>query len=150
MWLVVNDFRKLSINYPTLESVMFPCKLCLWKRDERNEIFVPQAHGFHSSLFNHQERAFCTCIILHFVILLKHLQRHQFYWSEGPLHFAPYSYSQPERSMEIIIKQSLSLMWFNKVPLKNNNAEDSEGVLHQPFLAVWSRLNVYCTTAQRI
>ncbi len=41
-------------------------------------------------------------------------------------------------------------MWFNKVPLKNNNAEDSEGVLHQPFLAVWSRLNVYYTTAQRI
>ncbi len=72
------------------------------------------------------------------------------YWSGGPLHFTPHSYSQPERSMEIIIKQSLSLMWFNKVPLKNNNAEDSEGVLHQPFLAVWSRLNVYYTTAQRI
>lgn len=52
--------------------------------------------------------------------------------------------------MEIIIKQSLSLMWFNQVPLKNNNAEDSEGVLHQPILSVWSRLTVYCMTAQRI
>lgn len=49
-----------------------------------------------------------------------------------------------------IIKQSLSLMWFNKVPLKKNNAENSEGVLYQPFLAVCSRLNVYCMTAQRI
>lgn len=108
------------------------------------------ANSASGSLSNQQKRAFCTCIILHFVILLKRLQRHQFYWSGGPLHFAPYSYSQPECSMEIIIKQSLALMWFNKVPLKNNNAEDSEGVLHQPFLAVWSRLNVYCTTAQRI
>lgn len=58
--------------------------------------------------------------------------------------------SQPELSMEIIIKQSLSLMWFNKVPLKKNNAEDSKGVLHQRILSVWSRLNVCCTTAQRI
>lgn len=60
-----------------------------------NEIFVPQAHGFHSSLSN-KKKGFCACSILHFVILLKRLQRHQFYWSGGPLHFAPYSYSQPE------------------------------------------------------
>lgn len=36
--------------------------------------------------------------------------------------------------MEITIKQSLSLMWFNKVPLKNNNTEDSSTD------SVWSRL----------
>lgn len=76
-------------------------------------------------------------------------QKHQFYWSGGPLHFH-ISSSQPERSMEITIKQSLSLMWFNKVPLKNNNAEDSEGVLRQPILSVWSGSNVYCKTSQRI
>lgn len=46
--------------------------------------------------------------------------------------------------MEIIIKQSLSLMWFNKVPLKNNNAEDSS----TDSVCVVSL--VYCTTAQRI
>lgn len=67
----------------------FPCKLCLWKRDECNEIFVPQAHGFHSSLSNQQKKGFLYMYHPAFCDPVEALQRHHFYWSGGPLHFAP-------------------------------------------------------------
>lgn len=51
--------------------------------------------------------------------------------------------------MKTIIIQP-SAVQLVQVPLKNNKSDDSEGVLHQPILSVWSRLNVYCSTTQRI
>lgn len=50
----------------------------------------------------------------------------------------------------MIIQFGLNKVQLVQVPLKNNKFEYSEGVLHQPILSVWSRLNVYCSTTQRI
>lgn len=108
-----------------------------WKRDECNEVFVPKAHV--SSMASNQQEHASFCILWSCWSVYKNISSTGVVDHCISLHFH-ISISQPEFSMEVIIKQSLSLMWFNKVPLRNNNAEDSEGVLHQPILSVWSLL----------